>query len=116
MKKQVVLLSVGVDAGCGGIQGPLFEDGTFQLSSGAAERQKSFDEIRIESRHVNEAAGKVAYLKSGVGNHEYSMPDLMDTATAGLHVAAGAVESFRLLVEQHFVEAFAAEGIIYKEA
>jgi hypothetical protein len=31
MKKQVVLLRVGVDAGCGGIQGPLFEDGTFQF-------------------------------------------------------------------------------------
>lgn len=31
MKKQVVLLRVGVDAGCGGIQGPLFEDGTFEF-------------------------------------------------------------------------------------
>jgi hypothetical protein len=31
MKKQVVLLRVGVDAGCGGIQGPLFEDDTFQF-------------------------------------------------------------------------------------
>lgn len=31
MKQQVVLLRVGVDAGCGGIQGPLFEDGTFQF-------------------------------------------------------------------------------------
>jgi hypothetical protein len=31
MKKQVVLLRVGVDAGCGGIQGPLFEDGTYQF-------------------------------------------------------------------------------------
>ena len=29
MSKQVVLLRVGVDAGCGGIQGPLFKDGTF---------------------------------------------------------------------------------------
>jgi hypothetical protein len=29
--KQVVLLRVGVDAGCGGIQGPLFEDGTFEF-------------------------------------------------------------------------------------
>ena len=26
MAKQIVLLRVGVDAGCGGIQGPLFED------------------------------------------------------------------------------------------
>lgn len=31
MSKQVVLLRVGVDAGCGGIQGPLFEDGTFEF-------------------------------------------------------------------------------------
>jgi hypothetical protein len=31
VKKQVVLLRVGVDAGCGGIQGPLFEDGTFEF-------------------------------------------------------------------------------------
>jgi hypothetical protein len=31
MKKQVVLLRVGVDAGCGGIQGPLFADGTFEF-------------------------------------------------------------------------------------
>jgi hypothetical protein len=31
MKKQVVLLRVGIDAGCGGIQGPLFEDGTFEF-------------------------------------------------------------------------------------
>jgi hypothetical protein len=31
MTKQVVLLRVGVDAGCGGIQGPLFEDGTFEF-------------------------------------------------------------------------------------
>jgi hypothetical protein len=29
--KQVVLLRVGVDAGCGGIQGPLFDDGTFEF-------------------------------------------------------------------------------------
>lgn len=31
MSKQVVLLRVGIDAGCGGIQGPLFEDGTFEF-------------------------------------------------------------------------------------
>ncbi len=31
MSKQVVLLRVGVDAGCGGIQGPLFGDGTFEF-------------------------------------------------------------------------------------
>lgn len=31
MKKQVVLLRVGVDAGCGGIQGPLLDDGTFEF-------------------------------------------------------------------------------------
>ncbi len=29
--KQVVLLRVGIDAGCGGIQGPLFDDGTFEF-------------------------------------------------------------------------------------
>src|SRR5262245_48563621 len=29
--KQVVLLRVGIDAGCGGIQGPLFEDGSFDF-------------------------------------------------------------------------------------
>lgn len=29
--KQVVLLRVGIDAGCGGIQGPRFEDGTFEF-------------------------------------------------------------------------------------
>jgi Nucleotide modification associated domain 3 len=31
LTKQIVLLRVGVDAGCGGIQGPLFEDGTFEF-------------------------------------------------------------------------------------
>jgi hypothetical protein len=31
MNRQVVLLRVGVDAGCGGIQGPLFRDGTFEF-------------------------------------------------------------------------------------
>ena len=31
MTSQVVLLRVGIDAGCGGIQGPLFEDGTFEF-------------------------------------------------------------------------------------
>ena len=31
MSKQVVLLRVGIDAGCGGIQGPLFKDGTFDF-------------------------------------------------------------------------------------
>jgi hypothetical protein len=31
MQRQVVLLRVGVDAGCGGIQGPLFADGTFEF-------------------------------------------------------------------------------------
>ena len=31
MTKQVVLLRVGIDSGCGGIQGPLFADGTFAL-------------------------------------------------------------------------------------
>jgi hypothetical protein len=29
--KQVVLLRVGIDAGCGGMQGPLFENGTFEF-------------------------------------------------------------------------------------
>jgi hypothetical protein len=29
--KRVVLLRVGIDAGCGGIQGPLFKDGTFEF-------------------------------------------------------------------------------------
>lgn len=31
MSEQVVLLRVGIDAGCGGIQGPLFQDGTFEF-------------------------------------------------------------------------------------
>lgn len=31
MNKQVVLLRVGIDSGCGGIQGPLFEDGFFDF-------------------------------------------------------------------------------------
>ena len=31
MSKQVVLLRVGIDSGCGGIQGPLFDDGTFEF-------------------------------------------------------------------------------------
>jgi hypothetical protein len=31
MGTQVVLLRVGVDAGCGGIQGPLFQDGGFEF-------------------------------------------------------------------------------------
>jgi hypothetical protein len=31
MSKQMVLLRVGVDSGCGGIQGPLFADGTFDF-------------------------------------------------------------------------------------
>ena len=29
--KQVVLLRVGIDSGCGGIQGPLFKDGSFEF-------------------------------------------------------------------------------------
>jgi hypothetical protein len=29
--RKAVLLRVGVDAGCGGIQGPLFEDGSFEF-------------------------------------------------------------------------------------
>src|SRR5436309_4858374 len=31
MSKQVVLLRVGIDAGCGSIQGPLFQDGSFDF-------------------------------------------------------------------------------------
>ncbi|MEX0727139.1 MAG: hypothetical protein WD065_12760 [Planctomycetaceae bacterium] len=31
MSRQVVLLRVGIDSGCGGIQGPLFNDGTFEF-------------------------------------------------------------------------------------
>jgi hypothetical protein len=31
MSNQVVLLRVGVDSGCGGIQGPLFDDGSFDF-------------------------------------------------------------------------------------
>lgn len=31
MSSQVVLLRIGVDAGCGGIQRPLFEDGSFEF-------------------------------------------------------------------------------------
>ena len=31
MTKRVVLLRVGIDAGCGGIQGPLFKDGSFDF-------------------------------------------------------------------------------------
>jgi hypothetical protein len=31
MSRQVVLLRVGVDSGCGGIQGPLFKDGSFEF-------------------------------------------------------------------------------------
>ena len=31
MSKRVVLLRVGIDAGCGGIQGPLFQDGSFDF-------------------------------------------------------------------------------------
>lgn len=31
MSRQVVLLRVGIDAGCGGIQGPLLEKGTFEF-------------------------------------------------------------------------------------
>ena len=31
MSRKVVLLRVGIDSGCGGIQGPLFEDGTFEF-------------------------------------------------------------------------------------
>ena len=31
MTRQVVLLRVGIDAGCGGIQGPLFPDGSFEF-------------------------------------------------------------------------------------
>jgi hypothetical protein len=31
MSTQVVLLRVGIDSGCGGIQGPLFEDGSFEF-------------------------------------------------------------------------------------
>jgi hypothetical protein len=31
LSKNVVLLRVGIDSGCGGIQGPLFKDGTFEF-------------------------------------------------------------------------------------
>lgn len=31
MKRKCVLLRVGIDAGCGGIQSPLFDDGTFEF-------------------------------------------------------------------------------------
>lgn len=31
MTRQAVLLRVGIDVGCGGIQGPLFKDGTFEF-------------------------------------------------------------------------------------
>jgi hypothetical protein len=31
MSKQVVLLRVGIDSGCGGLHGPLFEDGSFEF-------------------------------------------------------------------------------------
>src|SRR5262245_16685840 len=31
MARNVVLLRVGIDAGCGGIQGPRFDDGTFEF-------------------------------------------------------------------------------------
>lgn len=31
MRKQIVLLRVGIDAGYGGIQGPLFKDGSFDF-------------------------------------------------------------------------------------
>jgi hypothetical protein len=31
LRMQVVLLRVGIDSGCGGIQGPLFEDGSFDF-------------------------------------------------------------------------------------
>ncbi len=31
MSQRVVLLRVGIDSGCGGIQGPLFKDGTFEF-------------------------------------------------------------------------------------
>src|SRR5438874_831403 len=32
MGRQVILLRVGVDGGCGGIQGPLFDDGYFEVA------------------------------------------------------------------------------------
>lgn len=31
MSRQVVLLRVGIDAGCGSLQGPIFEDDTFEF-------------------------------------------------------------------------------------
>src|ERR1035438_5893597 len=31
MMRKVVLLRVGIDSGCGGIQGPLFKDGSFDF-------------------------------------------------------------------------------------
>ncbi len=31
VNRNCVLLRVGIDAGCGGIQGPLFQDGTFEF-------------------------------------------------------------------------------------
>ena len=31
LNKQVVLLRVGIDSGCGGMQGPIFKDGTFDF-------------------------------------------------------------------------------------
>jgi hypothetical protein len=63
--------------------------------------------------HIDPGAGKVAYVRSGLGNHEYRMPDLMEAATEGLRLAVGAAEAFLALVQQHFVEAMAGMGVEY---
>jgi len=60
--------------------------------------------------HVDGDAGKVAYIRSGLGNHEYGMPDLMDAATESLRAAVAAGESFHALVQQHFADAIASMG------
>ena len=63
--------------------------------------------------HTDCESGRVAYLGSGYGDHEFRMPELMDAAAEALRVAMLAADSFLTLVNQHFVESLATNGLQY---
>jgi hypothetical protein len=63
--------------------------------------------------HVRPDIGKVAYVRTGLGNYEYRLPDLLDAATEGLRAAVVASQAFLIFVYQHFKDAMASIGMEY---
>lgn len=57
---KVVLLRVGIDSGCGGIQGPLFQDGTFEFIPIPEDNQSNMNVI--EKRTYGNTKGKYGSL------------------------------------------------------